>query len=157
MKEIALTQGKVAVVDNEDFAELNKFKWHAIKMGNAYYAVRSKKAQMILMHRVILGAVLKQQIDHRDHNGLNNQRDNIRLCSRAQNGMNRRKQKNTSSQYKGVCWDKQNKKWVAYIYYQGKGIHLGYFREEKDAARTYDNRAKELFGEFAETNFKEFL
>ena len=155
MPIIPLTQGRVALVDDEDFVELNEFKWYANKMrGNTYYAVRNiSPRKAIRMHRVILGAISGQEVDHIDHNGLNNQRENIRLCSRAQNQMNQQKQKNTSSQFKGVSWHKQDKKWRTRITHRGQEIFLGLFKNERVAARTYDKKARELFGEFAKTNF----
>jgi len=146
----------VALVDDEDFVELNEFKWYALKMRNNYYAVRSEYTfprKTILMHRVILKADPTRQVDHKDHNGLNNQRENIRLCSSAQNQMNQRRQNNTSSQFKGVYWCKFSKKWAGQVRYQGKHIFLGRFGNEKTAAYAYDKKAKELFGEFAQSNF----
>jgi len=155
MKRIALTQGKVALVDDGDFPKLNKFKWWIIKAPNTYYACCNENNKKRYMHRMILGVTTVQQVDHINHNGLNNQRDNIRLCSRAQNQMNQQRQKNTSSQFKGVSWNKQKKKWEAYIMYRKQRIALGSFKKEEAAARAYDGKAREIFGEFANPNIRE--
>jgi hypothetical protein len=156
MKEIILTQGKVALVDDEDFDRLNQYKWRAHKGTSTYYATRDErvgcKVHMIRMHRQILGAKPKQEIDHRDNNGLNNQTFNIRLCTKSENQCNTRKH-NGMSIYKGVSWHKKTKKWRVCIKLNGKGQHIGYFNSELDAAKAYDIVAKKLFGEFARTNF----
>ena len=151
MKEIKLTQGKSAIVDDEDYEGLNRFKWFAEQRGNTFYA-RSKSSTY--MHRFILG--LEQgdgkEIDHKDGNGLNNCRENLRLCTRSQNNINGRVRKGTSK-YKGVCWDKRDKKWKARISIDKKRISLGNWLSEIGAARAYDIKATELHGEFARLNF----
>lgn len=160
MKQIELTQRKVALVDDADYEWLNQFKWFAQQHRNTWYAGRhshqigSKKVN-VKMHREILGLApgAKGLSDHRDGNGLNNQRSNLRVCTAAENSQNRRPKKHTSSKFKGVSWDKGERKWVAYIQHQKKMMTLGYFKNEAEAARTYDKKAKELFGEFAWLNF----
>lgn len=94
-------------------------------------------------------------VDHLDRDPLNNQRDNLRLASRSQNGANRNIRKNSLSGYKGVSWHKTAKKWTAKLTLNGKLIHLGYFDDPIDAAKAYDQAAREYFGEFAVTNFTE--
>lgn len=159
MKKISLTQGKVAMVDDCDFEWLSNWKWNLLKSPYTYYAVRGeyndvlKKQKTIRMHRVILNAPKGIDVDHRNHNGLNNQRYNIRICTKSQNMANQRYQEGNSSEYKGVCWHNRGNKWVAYIGHDGKRIHLGSFVDEIDAAKAYDIEAKKLFGEFAYTNF----
>lgn len=152
MKRIPLTQGKFALVDDEDYVELNQHKWCAYKQGNTFYAARAVN----LMHREILG--LKRGdgkvTDHIDHDGLNNQRSNIRVCTQQQNMMNKRKRKNNSSKYKGVYFLKTNK-WIAQIHFDNKSIHLGLFDDELEAAQAYDKKAIELFREFAKTNINQ--
>lgn len=160
MKQIPLTQGQFALVDDEDFEELNKFKWQANKSLHTYYAVRSftiskNKRIDIKMHRQILGLTNgKIKCDHIDLNGLNNQRYNLREATHIQNMMNRKSKINSTSQYKGVRWKKDSEKWVAAIYAKGKQMHLGYFTDEIEAAKAYDEMAKLHFGEFAWLNFK---
>jgi hypothetical protein len=160
MKKIPLTQGQFALVDDEDFEELNKHKWQANKSLHTYYAVRSftvsKKIRInIKMHRQILGITdSKIKCDHIDFNGLNNQRYNLREATHLENMLNRKSKINSSSNYKGVYWRKDNKIWGAKINLKGNQIHLGFFLDEIEAAKTYDKKAKELFGQFAYLNFK---
>lgn len=152
MKEIDLTQGQVALVDDEDFEMLNQFKWFAQRKKQNFYAARkinvNGKQAVQRMHGEIMG---RKGIDHIDHDGLNNQKANLRICTPSQNGMNRRPLLNTASTFKGVSI--RNKKWKASIKLNGKQIHLGYFSNEAVAARAYDTKAHELFGEFCFTNF----
>lgn len=153
------------IVDDQDYEWLNKWKWYAAynKIYNNFYVYRydyvNKKQKNVCMHRVILGITdSKIFIDHIDHNTLNNQRSNLRECSQSKNLMNSKKPrrvKETSSIYKGVYFNKQNKKWYGQIYINNKRIHLGLFKKEIEAAKAYDKKAKELFGEFALLNFKQ--
>lgn len=92
-------------------------------------------------------------IDHRDGNGCNNRRSNLRFATKSENGMNQRKRENTSSIYKGVYFHKPSGKWLAHIMINGKSIHLGYFVDEIDAAKAYDAKAIVLFKEFTNLNF----
>lgn len=153
MKEIKLTQGKVALVDDEDFKALNQFKWYAHKYRNTFYANRgvglNGKQITQSMHGVIMNG---KGIDHHDHNGLNNQKSNLRLCTQSENCMNRSKMGNTSSIYKGVHFHKPNNKWLSSLRINGKHVHLGLFVSEIDAARAYNAKAVELFGEFVNLN-----
>lgn len=159
MKEIKLTQNKVALVDDEDFDELNKFKWQCQKGGNNFYACRSLKKidgkrPKVWMHRIILNLTdIKTHCDHKDGNGLNNQKANLRECSHKLNHRNRKNQKNSFSKYKGVSMDKEKKKFRVLIMVNGKSNHVGYFTDEIAAAKAYDEKAKELFGKFAFLNF----
>ena len=154
MAQIRLTQGQYAIVDNEDFARLNSFKWYANKMGNTYYAVRNSKQKSIHMHREILGLKSGDGLltDHINGNGFDNRRVNLRRCTRSQNQHNMHSIWGTSK-YKGVSWHKAGKKWQARICVDGKRIHLGLFDSEIEAARIYNQKARELFGEFAKPNF----
>lgn len=104
------------------------------------------------MHRAILGAKKGEESDHRNCNGLDNRRANLRLCTTSQNQMNRRKQDGCTSNFKGVFWDKERRKWLSRIHYKGKQIHLGRFYIEKDAAHAYNQAATKFFGEFARPN-----
>ena len=107
------------------------------------------------MHRDILGLEPgdKRQGDHRNHNGLDNRRDNLRICTHAQNQHNQNPQLNCSSMYKGVYWNKHNFRWQAQIKVNGQNKHLGVFISEIDAARAYDKAAREYFREYARTNY----
>lgn len=158
LKEIKLTRGKVALVDDQDFEWLNQWKWFCLKSRNTYYAARSSRAGersvrcSILMHREIAAIAGIPQVDHWDGDGLHNWRGNLRPVSNTQNSHNQRKCLGTSSRFKGVCWHKTRCHWEAYISVNGKRRHLGCFENETDAAKTYDAAAKEHFGEFALTN-----
>ncbi len=169
MKEIHLTQGKVALVDDEDYELLNKYKWCAKKDRNIFYTTRGitiqsqnkaknikQKTKIIRMHRLIMKGKLKsnKEIDHINGNSLDNRRCNLRIVTRSQNNMNQKKTRGTSK-YKGVSWHKNNKKWRSQIRLNGKQMYLGLFDNEAEAAKAYDKRAKELFGEFAKPNFGE--
>ncbi len=107
---------------------------------------------MTYMHRFILSAKDAQFIDHKDHNGLNNSIFNIRFCTLTENQHNKNSHKNSTSKHKGVTWHRREKRWRATIYYE-KSITIGHYKSETKAAKAYDKKAKELFGEFARTNF----
>ena len=129
---------------------------YTIRIKHTGYAelVRSttKKFYKIL-HRYIMNAKPGQQIDHIDRNKLNNQRSNLRFCNYTQNQANTPKKPDLTSVYKGVHWDKQKKRWKTQIKFNQKVIYLGRFQSEIEAAKAYDVKAKDLFGEFAKTNF----
>ncbi len=154
-KQIPLTQGYVAIVDDEDFEGLAQHKWYAHRgHGGDFYAVRKTRdtngeQRMVRMHRIIVGASPGEDVDHENHDTLDNRRRNIRRCTRAQNQANSRKMRGTSSRFKGVSWHKGMRKWQAGIARNGKSRHLGYFDDEHDAGRAYNAAA---IGEFALLN-----
>ena len=157
MKTIPLTKGQVALVDDEDYPELAKHKWYALKPYCTYYAARrvasvNGRRPLVYMHRVILGAKPGEQCDHLNWNGVDNRRANLRLCTQSQNNQNKPKRRG-SSRYLGVEWDTRRDKWAARIRGGGTRRWLGYFHNEDDAAKAYDRAARELFGEFACLNF----
>lgn len=163
MKRIPLTQGKFALVDDEDFDRLNKYKWHAQKGANTYYAERSTaitglydtvigrlgctKRILVKMSRQVLGLCKDDPriVDHKSRDGLDNQKENLRPCTNQQNIWNRAG--HGEGKYKGVYWSRGkwivmcNRKWV------------GTFEVEIVAAKAYDLAAIESFGEFAYLNF----
>jgi hypothetical protein len=158
VKEILLSQGRVALVDDEDFEYLNQWKWSYFKCGTMAYAARQTPRpdrKTILMHRVILDIMGKAMVDHADRNGLNNQRYNLRKCNKSQNSANSKKIANTASKYKGVSPSGNTYKniWRAEIQVMGKGVNLGYYQTQEEAAHAYDTGAKKYFGEFANPNF----
>jgi len=160
MKQIPLTQGKFALVDDCDFERVNQFKWYAIRMNKGkelFYARRHitvyGKDKMQYLHRFLLGITnSKIKVDHKDGNGLNNIRSNIRLATQSQNLQNRGSQNNSESKYKGVCFDNFTKSYRMQITINGKTIRSRH-KNEIDAAKEYDRMAKILHGEFANTNF----
>ena len=158
MKEIKLSQNKIALVDDEDFEYLSQFSWQVAKSGHILRAKRTAWVNgakvSIYMHREILNAPKGQEIDHHDTNGLNNQRYNLRFTSRSGNRANTVKNKGCYSEYKGVTWNKRAKKWIAQLTFNYCHINMGYFQTEQAAALSYDAKAKELFGVFANLNFK---
>jgi len=158
MKHIKLTKGKTAIVDNDDYDRLMalKCKWQAHKGYSTYYAVRDKKIngkrEWITLARDVLQCPKGTIIDHKNHNGLDTRKKNLRICTFKQNQTNTRPHKNASSKYKGVRVHKYG--YIhAQIGYDRKVIHLGTFATEKEAALAYDVKAVELFGEFAYLNF----
>ena len=151
MKRIKLTQGKYAMVDDSDYNYLMQWKWYASGHHGKFYARRGTHS--IRMHRVILPPGKGFEIDHIDRNGLNNQRNNLRLCTRAQNQANVGLSKNNKSGFKGVYWLKASNKWAAEIKVNRKNILIGQYFCIVKAAKAYDAAAEEYFGEFAYTNF----
>jgi hypothetical protein len=155
MKEIQLTRGFVALVDDEDFDRINKWKWHCVIDNNNRYAVRSQRingqSKAFLMHREILNPPDGYFVDHKNRDGLNNQKDNLRLSTKSQNCKNRRG--HGKSKYLGVS-EHQSGKWQARIQPGVKKprLFLGTFDDEKDAALAYNKAAVEFHGEFANLN-----
>lgn len=157
-KEIVLTQGFVAVVDDEDFLWLSQYNWCILKLPHNNYAKRTNKA--ILMHREIMGKlnpdIGELQIDHINHNGLDNRKENLRICTSRQNAGNQRKTRG-SSKYKGVHLEKQTGEWRASIGINGKNKKSPRFTFEWQAAEWYNYEAKKQFGEFALLNVIEYV
>lgn len=157
MKEIKLNKNYICLVDDCDFDSVNLYKWTALKFRNTIYAGRcvyeNKKRKLIFMHRYILGVTTsKIFVDHKDHNGLNNQRWNIRTCTNSENQKN--KKSRGTSKYLGVSYDNNRNKWVSQININGKTKGLGRFINEIDAAKKYDEHAKIYHLDFANLNFK---
>jgi len=170
MKKIKLTQDQWALVDDEDYDRLNEHKWIAqreykSKRADKFYVVRNfpidstsgKKWKTIALHREITNAPKGMVVDHINGDSLDNRKENLRVCTHQENQMNRRINKDNTSGYKGVYYDAKNKKnsWYAKIMFNYKLIHIGYYKTKEEAARAYDQKAIELFGEFAQLNFPE--
>ena len=156
MREISLTQGKIALVDDTDFDWLNQWRWYANRLGGIYYVARNgsnPNRRKILMHRFILNVPKGLEIDHRDGDGLNNRRTNLRICTHQENQHNQQPQKNRSSAFKGVHWCASARKWVSRIKVDGIEKYLGCFTNELEAARIYDMATLRFHGEFARPNF----
>lgn len=160
MQTIPLTLGQVAFVDDDDFEAVSRFKWRAIKRKRQFYAGRKipkafgiASGHFQFLHQFLMPGVA--QIDHRDGNGLNNQRRNLRAATTQQNQRGfRRKAFSTTSRFRGVSWHTRDKKWQAQIGVNGKSLFLGHFDSETDAALAYDVAARRYFKDFASPNFK---
>jgi len=144
------------MVDDADFDWLNQWKWRASVKSNTVYAItgikRNGRRTSLLMHRAILGVTdSKVDVDHGDGNGLNNQRENIRSCTHSQNMMNQGSRRGLSK-FKGVCFKQSSKRWAAAISINRRIKHIGYFSNEEDAGRAYNQFAKIHYGEFAKFN-----
>lgn len=153
MKEILTINGEVILVDDEDFEFLSTYRWGIIK-GYAVSLLSKKLGETkprIRMHRFVTKCPNGMVVDHINGNPLDNRKENLRICTQHQNLLNRRKLK---PGYKGVYWQEHAKSWRAAIKYEKRRIHIGYFKNQKDAAEAYDKKAKELFGDFAFINFK---
>ncbi len=159
MKEITLTQGKVAIVDDQDYERLKVYRWRAWFKGNYWYAVTTitdsgGQRRNIEMHRMVLGYGYgdKAEIDHKNRDGLNNTRLNLRDATRTQNRQNQAVRADSQSGFKGVSYCKREGNWRARITVNGKRQTLGYYDNPLDAATAYDAAAMQHFGEFAVTN-----
>lgn len=156
MKLVTLTQGQFAMVDDADFDRVNQFKWYARKSYNTFYATRNislgaGRQSPRQLHQFILPGV--KQIDHKDGNGLNNQKYNLRPATSIQNKRNCRKYRGDfSSKFKGVRKREYNR-WQARISIVGRLLNIGSFDSEEQAAKAYDTAAIKHFGEFAKLNF----
>lgn len=161
MKEIEIhskTFGEFIVfIDDEDYDLVSNYGWYIRKVGNNFYAYAHKPGGLkkIQMHRLIMGITDSNIfIDHKDRDGLNNQKSNLRIVDKSKNAANSYKRRNcTSPKYKGVSWSKVAKKWHGYINKENKRHYLGLFESEKEAAIAYNKKAIELFGEFAALNY----
>ncbi len=154
VRYIPLTRGLFAIVDAADYERVSRYKWCATGSGSRAYACRSHYGRHLSMHRFIMNPPDGMVVDHIDGNRLNNRRSNLRICTIQQNIWNSRP-KGKSSRYKGVCRDRDKKKWVVYVRCNGHNWYMGRFEAEIDAARAYDRKAFELFGEYAWLNFPE--
>ncbi len=156
MREILLTRGQVALVDDGDYGWLNQWKWCVTYTSGNWRALRTLGKTMVYMSRVIVNAPKGKYVDHKNHNTLDNQRHNLRICTPTENNANRILSTGTRSKYKGVYWDKsrkRTKRWTVGIKCDGVKYRLGRYLTEIEAAKAYDKKAVELFGEFAYLNF----
>ncbi|MEE8382209.1 MAG: HNH endonuclease [Thermodesulfobacteriota bacterium] len=149
MKEIKLTQGKVALVDDEDFEFLSQWSWYYLNG----YARRTENidSSCIFLHRAILKNSKDMEIDHINNDKLDNRRSNLRLCTHKENSQNRKIGINNTSGYKGVH-KRPDGRWQARIVVNDKRVSLGYFRNISDAVLAYNDAAEKYYGEFANLN-----
>lgn len=155
MKELIVDK-QIVQIDDEDFDLVSKYKWRLSKGKYTYYVITHNKVDnkdtTLYLHRLVFGNSDKNSIDHIDGNGLNNQKNNLRICTYTQNNRNRNSCINSSSKYKGVSWYKKSCKWRASIQVNKKMIHIGYYNSEEDAAEMYNLHAIKYFKEFAKLN-----
>lgn len=142
---VALTHGVVAIVDECDYDSVIEHNWHAIRRETTWYA---RRWDGVWMHNFIMGNRKGLIIDHINHNGIDNRRANLRLCTHAENCRNKRKTRGTSK-YKGVSWNPRKMQWEVRIGHNNKMLWIGYFGEECDAATAYNVAAQLFFGDFA--------
>ena len=152
--------GRIALVDDEDYDLIEQYRWYveerifpsgSISGPYARTSIHVKhKYILVFMHIMITGW---SQVDHKNHNGLDNQRKNLRQADNFQNQANRKRDFDSTSPYKGVTWSKTSGKWIARISIGGVRRSLGYFTDETEAAHAYDTAAAEAFGEYAWINF----
>lgn len=156
MKQIPLTRGLEAIVDDEWYPVLSKWNWYASGGEWGSYAVRDiggrSAKQHIYMHRYILMAPGEWEVDHINGNKLDNREHNLRLVKPSWNRANKGPMPRNTSGYKGVAWDKSRSCWVGHIQFQRKQYNLGRFTTKEEAARAYNEKAKELHGEAAWLN-----
>jgi hypothetical protein len=159
VKIIPLTQGKFALVDDEDFTRISIYKWQAHKSGSTWrvkrgdYDPATQNSKNIWLSRFILG--VSEFVDHRNGDPFDNQKHNLRLAGKSGNQRGfRKKSLGKSSRFRGVFWNTQAGAWHARLTIENRAVHCGYFYSEKNAALAYDAAAKKYFGEFASPNFK---
>lgn len=154
MRVIELSKGQVAIVDDADFMELAQYRWRFDSKGYAcrWSTMVNGQRTLILMHVAIMNPPKGLDIDHRNRNGLDNRRENLRIASDSQNQANRKLNKNSKTGFKGVCFYPNEGIYVARIMKDGKSNWLGRFKTVEDARDAYNNAAINLFGEFARLN-----
>lgn len=143
------------VIDNEDFNKIKNYKWRLYYDKNKnlkYVLTTDKNKKTLFLHRYIMNCPNNMIIDHKNHNGLDNQKNNLRICNYINNNRNKKKCKNSTSKYKGVYWNKYHKKWEVSIKNKNEKKFLGYFNNEKEAAKKYNNYAILHYNEYAYLN-----
>jgi len=157
---IPLNHRKYAVIDAEDALRIAPYRWHAQCRDGIWFAARGEwvgqgagaSVRTVWMHRVILDAPPGVGVTHRNGDGLDNRKTNLRLCTRQQRGAKRRRNRNNTSGYRGVSYDAHSGRWKGVLRHGGRYLSLGYFATPEEAARAYDAAAREAFGEFAYRN-----
>jgi hypothetical protein len=155
-KQIQLTHGKVAIVDDEDFEYLNQWKWHFFnyaKRTTCFVKPGGKQGfKAVFMHKIIVPAPIGFQVDHINGDKLDNRKSNLRICSISDNNKNVGKRSHNTSGFKGVYWHKGTGKWISYIRANGQRMHLGCFECKIQAAIAYNEAALKYHGKFANLN-----
>ena len=156
MKHIKLTRGMVTIVDNADFEELSRYKWHANSTGpGRFYAARCVNSHgKVSMAHQLISILPGFMVDHINGDTLDNRKSNLRCVTPTQNAQNARAKSRGKSVYKGVTWDKCTGKWVVRIWFMGKRLYLGRFDSELVAARVYIEAEQKYFGRYASSRRK---
>lgn len=158
MNTITLKTGESVILDFDDFERLKNYKWHRVKIcrnGTAYtiYAARKENKKSVLMHREIMNVSSGLTVDHKNGDGLDNRKENLRICSHSQNMQNRIARKTPKCRYKGVKMVKSSvNPYLAYLRCGGKFVNLGVHATAERAAMAYNDGARKFFGEFAKVN-----
>lgn len=159
--QIKVSKNDYATIDAEDAVLVRSYTWWLLTKAGLKYAYTQKringKQVTILLHRLVMSADPSVRIDHRDRDGLNCQKSNLRVATQSQNMANASKHWDGSSDYIGVCWDKSKNRWLAHLGVRGRFLNLGRFRTAIEAAKVRDAAALVYFGEFANLNFPEEL
>lgn len=152
---VGLTRGRFAIIDAVDVDRVSQYRWITqLHEGDRAYAVGTVNSRLVKMHRIITGAPDGLHVDHIDGNGLNNRRENLRLCKHSENAKNQRINSRNTSGYTGVVRHSRNEgKWIAKITADGVNYYVGTFDTAEEAARARDKKAREVHGEFARLNF----
>lgn len=155
-------KGRFVIVDDDDYELIKNYTLSADKVGKdkVYVSLfieneRGSRRKKVRLHVFLMNPPKGYHVDHINGDTFDNRRSNLRVCTNDQNARNQKPQKNRTSKYKGVSWNKRVGKWEAYITYRYKKIRLGFFDSEEEAARAYDTAAHFYFGEFANYNFPE--
>lgn len=144
--------GQYAIIDTEDWERVSKYKWYNARKYAARGENRNGKVKIYYLHHMIAGYQPGVRVDHINRNTLDNRKSNLRLCTIAQNTRNSEARINNTSGFKGVSYDKKQNKWTAQIGYNYKKIRIGRYKTALEAAKAYNKKAKELFGDFAYLN-----
>lgn len=158
MREISLKNGRIAIIDDEDYEIVSQYRWYLLKGKNTEYACHKKTENAIslptiLMHRLVMNAPKGSQIDHINGDGLDNRKCNLRFCSHQENSRNSPKNWRGTSKYKGVGLCKRRKKWRARIKLNNKQVEIGCYNTEIEAATAYNMVALANFRQFARLNY----
>lgn len=155
IKFIPLSRGQFAIVDEEDFEFVNKWKWYFSSKG---YAIRfgprnrKNKRKIFLMHRLLMNNPDGYEVDHANGDKTDNRKSNLRIATRQQNAMNQGKTALNKSGYRGVFWHKKANKWCVQITINKRNVHIGLFKSKLDAAMAYNKAARKYHGKFANLN-----
>jgi hypothetical protein len=152
---VPLTKGCIAVIDEEDAGRVFQYLWCVAEANGQHYAVAWIDSKRVLLHRFVTGAEKGQVVDHISGNVFDNRKCNLRICGHSQNMWNQKIPRNNTSGYKGVRFVPKAmiNPWRATISKKGKNFHIGCYASAEDAARAYDARSLELFGDYARLNF----